>query len=416
MATTAELPFASDLSLDMGHAGCRDVLVMATDHLGWKATLNHGGTIIWADTESEAQERLSRLRRGDWLSWIPGVQEACGKVALDTVMQERSAPFWPRSWSASAQNVEAVCSEAFQDGVSTVIVKPDRGSQGVGISLARTREELRRHLVRLGPEMALVQQYIERPMLIDGCKWDARLYVLLMPNPEGGHAVFLAEEGLVRVCPEAYEQPTRENLQRTSVHLTNYSLSKFSKNYDYGSNPDAGCKRLLSTVLQRLESTSTAALCAADVRSAIGRLARETGEAISGQLAVDTSDHRLGRCFHLLGLDVILDEHGRAWLLEANYRPALLIDEVHPLSCSQSRADLNRLFAAERRSSAGTGQSRWGRPCRCSLHPSAHEHQICAVDVASKQPAVEGAMIMVARARAGEPMNTWTAGSGYRQV
>merc|ERR1712070_874975 len=106
---------------------------------------------------------------------------------------------------------------------------------------------------------------------------------------------------------------------------------------------------------------------------------------------------------------------GRPWLLEANWRPSLLVDEVHPLPVGQSRADVNRLIAEDKK---GCGGSKWGRVCRCSMHPSVHQHQLCPIDVAAKSPAVEGALMIAQRARAGrtDDVASWAEGTTYRLV
>mmetsp|Transcript_145805 Transcript_145805/g.257168 ORF Transcript_145805/g.257168 Transcript_145805/m.257168 type:complete len:410 (+) Transcript_145805:33-1262(+) len=405
-------------SLDVGHAGCRDVLKLAAERLGWEVALHHGGTCVWVDSERDASERLGRLRRGQWLSWIAGVQEACGKVALAEALQARGAVFWPRSWRVPQVSTEVICEEAFRGNSSsgTLIVKPDLGSQGSGISLAQSQQELGRVVKQLPPEGGIVQEYIDRPLLLDGFKWDARIYVLAFPHPGGGWACFLAGEGLVRVCSEPYQQPTAANLQQSMVHLTNYSLNKYSDKYAHNSDPtDAshGCKRTLSAVLRRLEEQTESGFSAQAIWQALGQLSRETVEAVVAQLP-DARDDRRDRCFHLLGLDILLDEAGRPWLLEANHRPSLLVDEIHPLACGQSREEVNRLFAAEKRNS--TAGPRWGRPCRCSLHPSPHTHQPCAIDVAAKLLAVQGALQIVEKAKEGREVNSWAEGTGYTLV
>jgi len=239
-----------------------------------------------------------------------------------------------------------------------------------------------------------------------------------VPQPQGGHAVFLEEEGLVRVCTEAYEPPTSQNLQRSMVHLTNYSLNKFSQNYTHSSDAtdaSTGCKRTLSAVLHRIEAEQPP-FSAAGCWQMLGELSKQTANIISAQLISAPAgdlEPRLSRCFHLLGLDVLLDATGRPWLLEANYRPSMLVDEVHPIGGSLSRADVNRLFAAEKRTAGGP---RWGKPCRCSVHPSVHEHQLCSVDVAAKLPAVQGAMTIIQRARANKDVAGWAQDTAYRLV
>lgn len=410
---------AARKSLDVGHAGCRDVLKMAAERLDWEVTLNCGGTIVWADCDSDAAERLVKLRRNEWLSWIPGVQEACGKISLAEALQARGATFWPRCWCVPQESTQAIADEVFTGarGAATLIVKPDKGSQGVGITLVQSPEELHRAAQRLPPEGAIVQEYIDQPMLIDGFKWDARIYVLMVPRADGGHAVFLEEEGLVRVCTEPYDAPTAQNLQKSMVHLTNYSLNKYSDKYDHSGDPadaSSGCKRTLSAVLNRLE-VEQPPFSAALTWQMLGELTRQTADIISEQIpaAGPAADAQYNRCFHLLGLDVLLDGSGRPWLLEANYRPSMLIDEVHPMAGGQSRAEVNRLFASEKRAAGG---SKWGRPCRCSLHPALHEHQLCSIDVAAKLPAVEGAMAIVRRARAGNDVAGWAEGTAYRLV
>lgn len=401
-------------TLDLAHAGCRDVLKMAAERLGWEVTLNTGGTIVWTDTESDAAEQLNKLRKNEWMSWIPGVQDACGKIALSDALEARHVAFWPHSWRVPQVAIQDIAEQIFAtQRKATLIVKPDQGSQGSGISLVQSSQELQRALQRLPPEGAIVQQYIDRPMLLDGFKWDARIYALMVPLPQGGHAVFLEEEGLVRVCTEVYVPPTAQNLQHSSVHLTNYSLNKFSDKYVHSADPaDAttGCKRTLSAVLRRLDSERPG--LSATVWESLGILARETVDAIAEQLSDWQPKDRLQHCFHLIGLDVLLDESGKPWLLEANYRPSLLVDEVHPMAGAQSRADVNRLFAGRR----PVGGPRWGKPCRCCLHPSPHVHQLSSVDVAAKLPAIEGAMVIVQRARSGHSLDMWSEGTAYHLV
>jgi len=395
----------------------KDALELAADQVGWTTCQGGGGTVVWVLHKEDVAERLKKLRPGQWLSHIPGMAEACGKVALSDALQALRVRFWPRSWRAPDTDVEQICEEAFETGLVSLIVKPDVGSQGQGISLARTHVELQRQLKNLAASEAIVQEYIDPPLLLHGFKWDMRLYALIIANPQGNFTCFLAREGLARVCLEPYERPDNRNLHRLSVHLTNYSISKFSDKFVYSENSsDAtqGCKRSLSAVLALIEQDSGGRVNAAATWQALSLLTRQTVNAMEGiaqaaacdpatwedvkccspQDLVGLAAEKSGQCFHILGLDVLLDEAGRPWLLEVNNNPSMSLDELRPLAV-QSRADTNRLFAEAKRDIGG---EKWGRPCRCAGHPRPHSHHPCAVDIAVKLPIVQGSLTIIRRA------------------
>ena len=58
-------------------------------------------------------------------------------------------------------------------------------------------------------EKLVAQKYLTKPMLIEGLKFDLRIYVLL-----GGTdplKIFVFDDGLVRLCTEKYKPPTKSN-------------------------------------------------------------------------------------------------------------------------------------------------------------------------------------------------------------
>lgn len=84
----------------------------------------------------------------------------------------------------------------------TFIVKPDSGSQGDGIYLIRDPSDLK--LMAGSPaKQAVVQEYIQKPLLIDKLKFDIRLYVLLKSLEP--LEIYIAKEGLTRFCTEPYQ-------------------------------------------------------------------------------------------------------------------------------------------------------------------------------------------------------------------
>jgi tubulin polyglutamylase TTLL6/13 len=71
-----------------------------------------------------------------------------------------------------------------------MIVKPDQLSQGKGIFLTNEIEKID------VKELSVVQEYLNTPYLIDGLKFDIRIYVLVLScDPL---EIFVHKEGIVR--------------------------------------------------------------------------------------------------------------------------------------------------------------------------------------------------------------------------
>ena len=97
----------------------------------------------------------------------------------------------------------------------------------------------------------VAQQYVPRPLLIDGFKFDLRLYVLVTAcSPL---RVYMFHNGLVRLCTKAYEAPDASNLGDHCMHLTNYAINKHSENFvpnEFAEEQDAGSKRSLAWFME----------------------------------------------------------------------------------------------------------------------------------------------------------------------
>ncbi|RXN36613.1 tubulin polyglutamylase TTLL11 isoform X1 [Labeo rohita] len=133
----------------------------------------------------------------------------------------------------------------------TFIVKPDSGSQGDGIYLIRDPADLRA-ISGSQIKQAVVQEYIQKPLLIDKLKFDIRLYVLVRSLEP--LEIYIAKEGLSRFCTEPYQEPSQKNLSHVFMHLTNYSLNVHSGNFVHSDSCSTGSKRTFSSVLYRLAS------------------------------------------------------------------------------------------------------------------------------------------------------------------
>jgi len=70
----------------------------------------------------------------------------------------------------------------------------------------------------------IVQDYLDKPHLVDDLKYDLRIYVLLYGlNPL---RIYIHEQGLARFATEPYVAPKASNLDNLYMHLTNYAINK----------------------------------------------------------------------------------------------------------------------------------------------------------------------------------------------
>ena len=128
-----------------------------------------------------------------------------------------------------------------------MIVKPDFMSQGKGIFLTYEIDKIDLK------DISVVQEYINRPYLLDGLKFDMRIYVLVVSCEP--LRIYIHREGLVRFCTQQYV-PLRErgDYSNMFVHLTNYSLNKDSGNFTQPTSVDdnTGHKWTITNLYKRL--------------------------------------------------------------------------------------------------------------------------------------------------------------------
>ena len=92
------------------------------------------------------------------------------------------------------------------------------------------------------------------PFLIDGLKFDLRIYVLIYGiNPL---RIYVFEEGLARFATVKYELPKNNNLNNMFMHLTNYAINKFSDEFQQNETEEGkgrSHKRSLSQIYKILQ-------------------------------------------------------------------------------------------------------------------------------------------------------------------
>jgi hypothetical protein len=77
----------------------------------------------------------------------------------------------------------------------------------------------------------VVSEYVDDPLLIDGLKFDLRIYVALTSiNPL---RLYVYEDGLVRFATQKYVSHLQAGNSKAAkfTHLTNYSINKNGANF-----------------------------------------------------------------------------------------------------------------------------------------------------------------------------------------
>ncbi|KAK3732916.1 hypothetical protein QZH41_012674 [Actinostola sp. cb2023] len=202
----------------------------------------------------------------------------------------------------------------------TYITKPETGSQGRGIAIIKNPKD-----IKPGEHM-VCQQYISKPFLIDGFKFDLRVYVLVTScDPL---RVFLYEDGLGRFATIQYIEPQHNNLDDICMHLTNYSINKHSK--DFIRDEESGSKRRLTTVNKWFEDHDY------DVREIWGRIEDVIIKTLITAHPILKHNYRTcfpnhnkgSACFEILGFDILLDKKLKPWIIEVNLSPSFSTDSL----------------------------------------------------------------------------------------
>ncbi|CAH2049394.1 unnamed protein product, partial [Iphiclides podalirius] len=194
----------------------------------------------WTDM-SVSVERAKEMKRFQRINHFPGMLEICRKdlLARNLNRMQKIYPkeynFFPKTWCLPADFGEAL-NYCKTHKNKTFIIKPECGSQGRGIYLTKSLKEVK------PTDKLICQVYLSKPYLVDGYKFDIRVYTLITScDPL---RVFVYNEGLVRFATSRYADPNASNTTNVFMHLTNYALNKHSRTYVYDSEAGTSTSKI----------------------------------------------------------------------------------------------------------------------------------------------------------------------------
>ncbi|XP_076161531.1 tubulin monoglutamylase TTLL4 [Ptiloglossa arizonensis] len=199
------------------------------------------------------------------------------------------------------------------------IVKPPDSCAGSGIKIVSRSYEIPNY------HSLIAQRYISKPQLINGIKFDIRLYVLL--TSVDPLRIYVYNNGLVRLATVKYVNHV-STLSNRFMHLTNTSVNKSSPNFKINDNPNK-CKGnmwSLSCLWKYLTSIGNVDPCM--IWSKIKDIAIKTVVSAEPFIVKAWKKNALSTYNHyqLFGFDILLDKKYQPWLLEVNVFPSMESD------------------------------------------------------------------------------------------
>ncbi|XP_060707797.1 tubulin monoglycylase TTLL3-like isoform X2 [Hemiscyllium ocellatum] len=235
--------------------------------------------------------------------------------------------FYPETYRMDLKSERYAFHRVFREG-QTWISKPAESSQGRGIFLLRTLNDITDFLKKLesveenpyfrmcsynSPLSRIVQRYVAEPLLLEGRKFDVRSYFLIACTSP---YVTFYRHGYAKLTCNEYN-PNSDDL---TDHLTNQFIQKKNPLYNEMKEDTIWSMERLNDYINEkyMEAKHLP-------RDWVFTVFTKRTQQIMTQCFIATKA-RLGRklgYFDLLGFDIMIDQNFKVWLLEINSNPSL---------------------------------------------------------------------------------------------
>ncbi len=164
----------------------------------------------------------------------------------------------------------------------------------------------------------IVQEYMERPLLVNGRKFDIRCFVLLTHCRSKGLKAYFFNQAYVRTSCRKYNL---ENLDDRETHLTNDAVQKHSKEYGKFENGNKlNFVEWQESINRDYPGTDTT-IVESKIRPEIVRLTSISIKSVAEEL--NASNGIVKNTFELLGYDYMVTDKFEPKLIEINSNPCL---------------------------------------------------------------------------------------------
>ncbi|XP_034662980.1 probable tubulin polyglutamylase ttll-15 [Drosophila subobscura] len=277
-----------------------------------RVQVNESWNLLWAhDYPFLSLPNLKTLGRHQIVNHFPGCGYLTNKVDLCTT----SLPFLPRAFRLPAQRA---------DFLSYAHAHPD-------VLFVEKHNEHRHIKVRIPSDIDLlsndsfVQEFIQKPFLVDGHKFDIGVYVVITEiNPL--RAYIYTGDVLFRYCPVKYYPFDSENVDKYIVgddYLPTWEVPSLRKY----SNQFGGSMRNVFEAYVRDQSMDPS-----KIWPQVEHIIRTTILAKEKDIVNILHSYKQHNFFDLMRFDLFIDENLKVYLMEANMSPNLSSAHFKPNS------------------------------------------------------------------------------------
>ena len=208
------------------------------------------------------------------------------------------------------QDADAFENNLRKQGETIWIVKPGEFSnRGSGIQILKTVADVMQLVRQPTTPSWVVQKYIQRPMLLEGRKFDIRSYGFISSKDGSSFEGYFFPHAYVRTASEQY---SINNIDDRMAHLNNDAVQKHGKNYG---KAEPGNKLTLEALEKKLKGTFSMEKVMSDIKD----ITTCVFKACKSSLNPRNQKH----CFEVVGFDFMVDDDCKVWLIEANTNPCL---------------------------------------------------------------------------------------------
>ena len=286
---------------------------------GFKKTEGPSWNVLWGMPK---YDRIKEMNKYQKTNHFPGCWEVGRKDGLwrNLSKMKRQFPldyaFVPTTYILNTDFERFIQIKEAAENKAIWIMKPCASACGRGIKLINKKTKLTKK------PGYLVSEYVANPHLINGHKYDLRVYVLV--SSFDPLRVYLFKEGLVRFATAKYNT-TKKNLNQRFAHLTNWSVNKHSENFikNEKAEKDGEGSKWSFTALRKyfIENGIDYDGIFGKIKDIIIKTLISAEPLMLNSL--NRSPEHKNNCFELYGYDILLDSNLKPWLMEVNVCPSL---------------------------------------------------------------------------------------------